>query len=248
MIRHVPTTALAIIKAWEGLEDGDPSTVNLDPYLCPADVATIGWGHAIVDPRTGRQLTGAAGKARARELYPRGITIEEAEMLLRADLEPRAAAVEAAVCVPLSDAQFGALVSLTFNIGIGSTSRGSGFLGSTLLRRLNAGQYDAVPAEFMKWNKVHGTPSKGLTNRRRAEVALWSGGAAMVEFPPVSGGDAGVDIRALQAALNAHLGSVLPVDGQLGPRTAAAIRAFQTASGLTADGIAGPKTRAALGL
>jgi len=244
MTRSVPVAAVGIIKAWEGLEDGDPSTVNLDPYLCPADVATIGWGHAIVDPRTGRQLTGAAGKARARELYPRGITMEEAEILLREDLVPRAATIEAAVCVPLSDGQFGALVSLAFNIGLGSSGRGTGFLGSTLLRRLNAGQLAEVPAEFLKWTKVRDTVSRGLTNRRRAEVALWSGGTAAAVEPE----NAGVDIRALQTALNDHLGAMLPVDGQLGPRTAAAIRTFQAAHGLVPDGIAGPKTRQALGV
>jgi len=46
-MRAINYEGLGIIKKFEGLEDGDPTTVNLDPYVCPGGVWTIGWGHAI---------------------------------------------------------------------------------------------------------------------------------------------------------------------------------------------------------
>lgn len=48
---------IELIKRFEGIEDGDPTTVNLDPYLCPADYWTIGWGHVVLNP-DGQQLRG----------------------------------------------------------------------------------------------------------------------------------------------------------------------------------------------
>jgi GH24 family phage-related lysozyme (muramidase) len=130
-LRDVPQEAVDLIKAFEGIPDGDPSTVNIDAYLCPAGVWTIGWGHAIVDG--GAQLKGAGGKARARALFPGGITREQAEALLRGDLVPRAAQLSRLLKVEVDDAAFGALISLLFNIGAANLG------ASTLLRRLNAG-------------------------------------------------------------------------------------------------------------
>ena len=73
-LRDVPQAAVDLIKSFEGIPDGDPSSVNIDAYLCPAGVWTIGWGHALVDG--GAQLKGAANKARARALYPGDIPLE----------------------------------------------------------------------------------------------------------------------------------------------------------------------------
>jgi GH24 family phage-related lysozyme (muramidase) len=63
-LRDVPQAAVELIKSFEGIPDGDPGTVRIDAYLCPAGVWTIGWGHALVDG--GAQLKGAGKKARAR--------------------------------------------------------------------------------------------------------------------------------------------------------------------------------------
>jgi lysozyme len=170
-LRDVPQQAIDLIKAFEGIPDGDPSTVNIDAYLCPAGVWTIGWGHAIVDG--GVQLKGAAGKARARALYPGGITREQAETLLRADLIPRAAQLGRMLKVAVDDAQFGALVSLLFNIG------GANLAASTLLRKLNAGDRLGAADQFLAWDKarVSGVLQAlpGLTRRRRAERAMFLG-------------------------------------------------------------------------
>jgi lysozyme len=164
-----------LIKAYEGIRDGDPSTVNLDPYLCPANVATIGWGHAIVDPDTGLQLKGREGLKRARELFPDGITLEEAEALLRTDLEERERDVSSLVKVYVSQGQFDALVSFAFNVGtdIDADSIAEGLGDSTLLRKLNYQDYAGAAAEFPKWNKSEGRVLLGLTRRRQAERDLF---------------------------------------------------------------------------
>lgn len=170
-LRNVPKAAQDLIKSFEGIPDGDPTTVNIDAYLCPAGVWTIGWGHAIVD--NGVQLKGAANQARARQLYPGGITRAQASALLKADLIPRAASVSSLLQVKVGSAQFGALVSLVFNIGAAN------FAASTLLRKLNAGDVAGAADQFLVWNKarVNGvlTELAGLTRRRRAERALFLG-------------------------------------------------------------------------
>ena len=170
-LRDVPQEAIELIKSFEGIPDGDPATVNIDAYLCPADVWTIGWGHAIVDG--GTQLKGAANKARARALYPGGITRAQAETLLHADLIPRAASVASLVKLALNDGQFGALIALVFNIGAAN------FAASTLLRKLNLGDVIGAADQFLAWDKarVGGVlqPLAGLTRRRKAERALFLG-------------------------------------------------------------------------
>ncbi len=170
-LRNVPPEAVELIKSFEGIPDGDPSTVKIDAYLCPAGVWTIGWGHAIVDG--GVQLKGPANKFRARVLYPGGITREQAEALLRADLIPRAASVSSLLKVTTTEAQFGALMALVFNIGAANLA------ASTLLRKLNAGDVAAAADQFLAWDKarVNGVlqPLAGLTRRRRAERAMFLG-------------------------------------------------------------------------
>lgn len=170
-LRDVPQEAVELIKAFEGIPDGDPSTVGLDAYICPAAVWTIGWGHAIMDG--GKQLTGPGNKARARALYPGGITRDQAQALLRGDLVPRTASLCSVLKVALDDGQFGALMALLFNIGAGNLG------ASTLLRKVNAADFAGAAEQFLVWDKarVNGVlqPLAGLTRRRRAERALFLG-------------------------------------------------------------------------
>ncbi len=170
-LRDVPQQGIELIKSFEGIPDGDPSSVNIDAYLCPAGVWTIGWGHALVDG--GAQLKGVANKARARALYPGGITREQAEALLRGDLIPRAASVSSLLKVGVDDSQFAALIALVFNIGAGNLA------ASTLLRKLNAGDAAGAADQFLAWDKarVNGVlqPLAGLTRRRKAERAMFLG-------------------------------------------------------------------------
>lgn len=122
-------------------------------YQDVAGVWTIGYG-STRNVRPGMRITDA-----------------EATDRLRQDLREAETAVSGAVTVDLNDNQFGALVSFVFNVGVGA------FRGSTLLRKLNARDYEAVPGELAKWNKarVDGVlrPVAGLSNRRAAEAGLW---------------------------------------------------------------------------
>jgi len=170
MINRNLQPAIDLIKAFEGLRDGDQTSIRLDPYLCPAGYWTIGWGHVVLDPH-GKQLRGPESKQRAREVYPHGISLEEAAGLLGDDLRRFAAGVFRAVKVEINDNQFCAIVSLAFNIGFGAFSR------STLLKIVNRGEMSKVPEQFMLWNKITidgvTKESIGLTRRRKAEVMLW---------------------------------------------------------------------------
>ena len=158
--------AVELIKSFEGIPDGDPTTVNLDPYLCPAGYWTIGWGHVVIDPR-GKQIKAAKNKALARSVYPAGITRAEAEVLLANDVRRFSSGVEQLLKVTVSDAKFCALVSFAFNVGIGALER------PTLLRLDNEGTFDQVPAQFLRWTKTGGKELAGLKRRREAEVRLW---------------------------------------------------------------------------
>jgi lysozyme len=158
--------AVELIKSFEGILDGDPATVNLDPYLCPAGYWTIGWGHVVLDPR-GKQIKGAENEQEARSIYPGGITKAEAEVLLADDVRRFSAGVEQAVKVTISDTRFCALVSFAFNVGIGALER------STLLNLLNQGAFEQVPAQFLRWTKAGGKELAGLKRRREAEMQMW---------------------------------------------------------------------------
>jgi lysozyme len=165
-MRDLNDAGLELIKRFEGIPDGDPQTVNIDPYLDPIGIWTIGWGHAI--EVGGAYLRGKANRKAAQDLYPGGITMDQAETLLRGDVLDTCRDVEALVAVPLGDNQFAALVSFTFNLGRGSLAK------SMLLKKLNAGDYAGASAEFQRWNKAGGKVLDGLVRRRTAEAELFA--------------------------------------------------------------------------
>lgn len=158
--------AIELIKRFEGIMDGDPSTVNLNPYLCPAGYWTIGWGHAVLDTY-GNNLKGKESKKAAYKVYPNGITLDVAKIILEDDVRRFAVYVNDKVKVPLTDNQFSALVSFCFNVGAGNFNK------SSLLRLLNEKNYSAVPTELKKWTKGGGRVLPGLVKRRAAEAKLW---------------------------------------------------------------------------
>lgn len=149
MPRKINAEGLRLIKQWEGKE--------LVAYKDPVGIWTIGYGH-----------TDAAGLPKVTP----GLRITEAEAdeILKRDLGQYEQAVAQAVKVALTDNQFAALVSFTYNLGPAN------FRKSTLLKKLNAGNYDAIPGELAKWNKAGGKVLKGLSNRRAAEAGLWAKG------------------------------------------------------------------------
>lgn len=136
----------------------------LKVYRDVAGVETVGTGHALTaDER-------ATGK------YAGGITREQAAEILRSDVRDAEAAIARMVKVTLSQEQFDALVSWTFNLGSGALQN------SGLLRELNKGNYDAVPTEMLRWCKRKDPKTgllvvdAGLLARRKAEGAIWQSG------------------------------------------------------------------------
>lgn len=129
-------------------------------YKDQAGLLTIGYGH-LVDGQPMENYTG----------YPVAISEAAAQHLLRKDLTVAENAVNSLVTVPLTQAQFDALVSFVFNVGIGA------FKNSTLLRELNQGDYTEASKQFLRWNKVTINGSKvvsaGLAKRREDESNLF---------------------------------------------------------------------------
>ena len=145
---RMSAAGLAVVKEFEGL--------RLKAYKCPAAVWTVGYGH-----------TSAAGNPIVTpELV---ITNAEAEQILERDMVQYEDGVRKFVKVELTQNQFDALVDFAYNAGVGALQK------STLLKKVNAGKFDEVPAEFMKWTKGGGKELPGLVRRRRAEVKLWRG-------------------------------------------------------------------------
>ena len=98
---------------------------------------------------------------------PARITRQQAEDWLLQDATKAAKEIYSRVTVPLTQGQFDALVSFVFNVG------GNNFAGSTLLRKINAGDYAGAAAEFRRWIFSGGTAVAGLTTRRAAERDLF---------------------------------------------------------------------------
>ena len=140
-MRKINQAGLDLIKRFEGCK--------LRAYRDPVGVWTIGYGHTKTT-RPGQQ-----------------ITKEQAEALLRQDIAEFEQAVESLIDVPLTDNQFGALVSFAFNVGAGALRR------STLRQKLNAGDYEGAARELLKWDKAGGRVLRGLSRRRYAEMTLF---------------------------------------------------------------------------
>lgn len=149
----VSESGIDLVRKFEGLhkvtEEGD-----VRAYRCPAGKWTIGYGHC----------RGVKSGMRA--------SVGECEKFLIADLNEAGNAVRSSVNVPLSQHQYDALVSFVFNLGAGN------FRSSTLLKKLNKGLYQEIPAQLIRWDKARVDGKlialRGLTRRRTAEAALWA--------------------------------------------------------------------------
>ena len=89
--------------------------------------------------------------------------------MLEVEMEEYEGYVNNSVTAPINQDQFDALVSWVYNLGGGNLN------ASTMLKVLNAGQYEEVPAQMMRWNKAGGKVLEGLTRRRQAEANLFMG-------------------------------------------------------------------------
>ena len=133
----------------------------LHMYNDPSRHATIGVGHLIhLGPINGREP----------EEFRRGITRKRAIQLLMTDADKAARSVRRLIKVPLKPHQRDALISFTFNCGEGALA------SSTLRKRLNRGEYAAVPQELNKWVMSGGKRLPGLIRRRKAEGVLFKSG------------------------------------------------------------------------
>jgi lysozyme len=132
--------SLKLIKEFEGFRP--------KPYRCPAGVLTIGYGHTGPDVKPGMLLTEKRG-----------------EELLVADIKEAEAYIKAKVFAKLNDNQYGALVSLVFNVGS---------LGDGILVALNTQNFTKATETWLRYCNVNGKPNDGLKRRREAEVALFN--------------------------------------------------------------------------
>lgn len=138
--------AIALIRSFESL--------FLKAYLDPVKIPTIGWG--TIQYPGGR-------KVKMGDV----VTREQAEEYLMHEVREKCQGLEALISVPVNDNQFSALVSFAYNCGTGA------FQGSTMRRKLNAGDYAGAANEFLRWNRAKGMVLRGLTRRRIAEKKLF---------------------------------------------------------------------------
>jgi lysozyme len=129
---------------------------SLKVYKDSAGLKTVGVGHLI----TGKEKP---------PIY-NVITPQYCSFLLRQDSQIAVDAVNTLVKTLLSQAEFDALVSLVFNIGVGA------FTKSTLLKLLNSGQRKTAASQFLVWNRAGGQINQGLINRRNKEYKLFTAG------------------------------------------------------------------------
>ena len=133
-------------------------------YKDSAGYPTIGVGHLLT--RSERN----SGRIHIDGLFYRwrnGLSDKQITSLLDRDLNRFEESVTRHIKVELTQHQFDALVSFSFNVGAGAFKR------STLLKRINAKRFADVPAQFRRWNRAGGKVIRGLKNRREREIRLW---------------------------------------------------------------------------
>ena len=135
---------------------------------------------AYPDPKTGGDPWTIGWGATGPDIY-KGLvwTQEQADERLLKDIEAREAIVNQYVTVPLTQGMFNATVSILCNVGFGSSTR-NGIIRlksgepSTLLAKLNAGDYEGAANEFGRWISPGSPVERGLKRRRGAEVEMFN--------------------------------------------------------------------------
>ena len=145
------------IKDWEGS--------RARPYRDAGGNLTIGVGHLL----TKSELSSGKLRIRGQAIrFATGLSDQQIIDLLSRDLAVATAGVNEDVEVALNQNQFDTLVSFCFNVGLAA------FQNSTLLRLLNQGNYEAVPAQLRRWVRCNGKVVQGLIKRREHEIELWN--------------------------------------------------------------------------
>ena len=142
--------AAEVIKEFEGYSS--------KPYLCPSGIPTIGYGNTMYT--NGERVT----------MDDPEIDKAEAEKMLLDTIKTVEKQVKNVLEVKLKAHQLAALISFTYNVGIGN------FSNSTLLSWVNSNpEFTRIPEQFRRWNKAGGKVLNGLIRRREAEIELWEG-------------------------------------------------------------------------
>jgi len=154
-----PDEGIDLIKAFEGCHN--------QPYLCPAKLWTVGYGHVLYPEQ-------ARLKADERASYPlkpehsRVWDADEIDALLAEDLHRfEAGILRLCPAAADNDRHFAAIVSFAFNVGLGNLQ------ASTLRMKYNRGDFEGAADEFLKWRKSNGVVLAGLERRRKAERYLF---------------------------------------------------------------------------
>ncbi len=155
----ISEAGIQLIKSFEGCHN--------TPYRCPAALWTIGYGHVLY-PDQARLKTPERALYGIKDEHNRIFEYDEIDSLLEKDLERFETGV-LRLCPSAADSQsqFDAIVSFSFNVGLGNLQ------ASTLRMKYNRGDYDGAADEFLKWNKAGGKVLRGLERRREAERALF---------------------------------------------------------------------------
>ena len=138
---------LELIKDFEGFSSTS--------YLDVVNIPTIGWGNTFYENGTKVKLGDQISKTDALKLL---------EVIANRDFADK---IFPSIKVKVTQSQFDAMVSLAYNIGAGA------FLKSTLLKKVNAGDFAGAGEEFLRWNKAGGKEVLGLTRRREREKQLF---------------------------------------------------------------------------
>jgi len=147
-MRKINQKGIDLIKSFESLE--------LQAYVCPAGVLTIGYGNTFYEDGKAVKKGDKITAERAKELF---------ENILYKKFVPE---VDKLVTGEVNDNQFSAIVSFAYNVGIDN------FGGSTLLKLVNTNPDNPnIAFQFSRWNKGGGKILPGLTRRRKAESDLY---------------------------------------------------------------------------
>lgn len=172
-LRKVYDTGLDLTKESEGFVS--------HLYNDAAGYCTIAYGHLI-------KLMSCDGSE--PEEFQRSVSEPRGAELLSDDMGRAERTVMRAVDVDLTDGQYAALCDFVYNVG------GGNFKRSTLLKVVNAGEFDGVPFQLRRWVKAGGKTLPGLEVRREREIELFFEGIGIPRAAPLEGEDLSpVDIQ-----------------------------------------------------
>ncbi len=148
-----------LIKAFEGCHN--------TPYLCQAELWTIGYGHVLY-PEQAKLKADERASYKLKPEHNRVWDADEIDALLEADLQRFSDGVlRLCPAAADNDRHFAAIVSFAFNVGLGNLQ------ASTLRMKYNRGDFEGAADEFLKWRKSNGVVLAGLERRRKAERYLF---------------------------------------------------------------------------